>query len=250
MEVENHNIRSTEAVTLPPHVGGGFAIGTRVEARYRGGSKYYPGSVSRFDGAAYDINYDDGESETCLAAEYVRLLGASVVSQEPAIVSPNAQYTVGQKVECSYRNSGNFYPGRVMRDLGNNTYDIDYDDGEREPGATEAMLRPLVGTARLSNEPATAAPASATPGGNAGSVSSSGFKVGDKIEANYRNKGIYFPGTIRQARPSGGFEIAYDDGETEADVSVERIRLKPKPVDTGLRLAVGTVVEGMLYDDS
>lgn len=255
MEVDNSNIRSLEAAAHPPPpasaAAGGFTVGTRVEARYKAGSKWYSGSVASFDGVAYNINYDDGESESGLAAEFVRLLGAAVVSQEPAVVSPNAQFSVGMRVECSYRGSGNYYPGRVMRDLGDNTYDIDYDDGEREPGATEAMLRAFPGTARLSAEPAPSAAVSAvapvvvaSAATDTGAASASGFKVGDKVEANYRNRGIFFPGVIRQARPSGGFEIAYDDGETEADVRPDLIRFKPKPVDTGLRLAVGTAVEG------
>ena len=41
-------------------------------------------------------------------------------------------YNEGSKVEANYRGRGKFYPGRVKRDRGDGTYDIEYDDGERE----------------------------------------------------------------------------------------------------------------------
>lgn len=43
---------------------GGLSRGTAVEARYRGGSRYYPGKISRDNrNGTYDIDYDDGEKE-------------------------------------------------------------------------------------------------------------------------------------------------------------------------------------------
>ena len=39
--------------------------GTKIEARYRGKSRYYPGTISRARlNGTYDIDYDDGEKET------------------------------------------------------------------------------------------------------------------------------------------------------------------------------------------
>ena len=48
--------------------------GDRVEAAYRAGSKYYPGVIAG-EGevpGTYDINYDDGETERGLGAEFIR----------------------------------------------------------------------------------------------------------------------------------------------------------------------------------
>src|SRR3546814_12970843 len=49
--------------------------GTKVEARYRGRGRYYPGVIARTraDGT-YDIDYDDGEKETGVRGELVRVV--------------------------------------------------------------------------------------------------------------------------------------------------------------------------------
>ena len=60
-----------------------FRRGERVEARYRGRAKYYRGRVARERGdSLYDIDYEDGESETRVAAHLIRSLesGASGIS--------------------------------------------------------------------------------------------------------------------------------------------------------------------------
>src|SRR3546814_15414824 len=51
--------------------------GTKVEARYRGRGRYYPGVIARThaDGT-YDIDYDDGEKETGVRGELVRVVEA------------------------------------------------------------------------------------------------------------------------------------------------------------------------------
>ena len=52
-----------------------LSVGTRVEARYRGRSKYYAGEISRvrLDGT-YDIAYDDGEKEKRVGIDQIRVL--------------------------------------------------------------------------------------------------------------------------------------------------------------------------------
>ena len=60
-----------------------FRRDERVEARYRGRAKYYRGRIARERGdSLYDIDYDDGESETRVAAHLIRSLesGASGIS--------------------------------------------------------------------------------------------------------------------------------------------------------------------------
>ena len=51
--------------------------GTKVEARYRGKSKYYKGKVARARlNGTYDINYDDGEKELGVARELINNITA------------------------------------------------------------------------------------------------------------------------------------------------------------------------------
>jgi hypothetical protein len=49
--------------------------GSKVEANYRGRGKWYAGKISKDRGdGTFDVAYDDGESETRVAPDYIRLL--------------------------------------------------------------------------------------------------------------------------------------------------------------------------------
>ena len=42
------------------------------------------------------------------------------------------QFTTGQHVEANYGGKGEWYPGKIARERMNGTYDVEYDDGDRE----------------------------------------------------------------------------------------------------------------------
>ena len=44
-------------------------------------------------------------------------------------------------VEANYRGGESFYPGRVKKDNRDGTYDIDYNDGDKEVRVPTAMIR-------------------------------------------------------------------------------------------------------------
>jgi hypothetical protein len=48
---------------------------------------------------------------------------------------------MGSVVEADYRGRGKFFPGKISRVRLNGTYDIDYDDGEKELGIAKDMIR-------------------------------------------------------------------------------------------------------------
>merc|ERR1719473_406506 len=84
--------------------GGKLREGDKIEARYRGKSRYYPGSISRDRGdGTYDIDYDDGEREQRVDQDMIRSLDSSLK------VSPRAEYAPlrpplgeGMKVKANY----------------------------------------------------------------------------------------------------------------------------------------------------
>ncbi len=43
--------------------------------------------------------------------------------------SSGDSFREGDKIEADYRGRGKFYPGKISRDRGDDTYDIAYDDG-------------------------------------------------------------------------------------------------------------------------
>ena len=49
------------------------------------------------------------------------------------------------------------------------------------------------------------------------------YSVGDRVEADWKSEGEFFPGRIAAVKKDA-YSIQYDDGDFERNVSVERIR--------------------------
>jgi len=132
-----------------------------------------------------------------------------------------ARIEEGSRVEANYRDRGKYYPGRVKRDRRDGTYDIDYNDGEQEMRVPADMIR-------LPDEPgATAAP-----------------DVGDKVEANFKGRGKWFPGIVKRLRFDGSYDIHYDDGEIEIEVPADLVRiLRASKNGASPRIEEGSKVE-------
>ena len=105
---------------IRPRGGGGgrevsvpkFRRDERVEARYRGRAKYYRGRIARERGdSLYDIDYDDGESETRVAAHLIRSLesGASGISSLGLVIlmyHPKMPVTLSTRTTATMSQSG------------------------------------------------------------------------------------------------------------------------------------------------
>ena len=86
-----------------------------------------------------------------------------------------------------------YYSGRIARDNRDGTYDIDYDDGEKERGVREELIRSLEATK------------SAPRRDDFGGSSAGDFREGDKVEARYRGKSKYYPGRIGRDNRDGTY---------------------------------------------
>ena len=161
---------------------GKFAVGAAIEARYKGKSRYYPGKIAKAnDDGSYDIAYDDGESEANVIEALIRPLGGAA----PAGTGTGGAFSVGAKVEARYRGKSKYYPGKIAKDNGDGTYDMDYDDGEKESNVAAALIK---------------ASAAAAPTGTGGA-----FAVGAKVEARYRGKSKYYAGVIAKDNGDGTY---------------------------------------------
>ncbi|KAH8059996.1 cytidine deaminase [Aureococcus anophagefferens] len=197
--------------------GGKLDVGDKVEARYRGRSKYYPGKIARVRGdGTFDVDYDDGEKETRVLEEYIKSTGGSSGSR--------GRLREGAKVEARYRGRSKYYKGRIARDRGDGTFDIDYDDGEKETRVLEEYIKGLDSDDDDRRS-----------GGSLGE--------GDKVEARYRGREKYYPGKISRDRGDGTFDIAYDDGERETRVEEKLIRKLGGSSSSRGRLREGAKVE-------
>uniref|UniRef100_H3HEC0 Tudor domain-containing protein n=1 Tax=Phytophthora ramorum TaxID=164328 RepID=H3HEC0_PHYRM len=186
-----------------------FKEGDKVEAQYKGKSKFYPGVISRCRlNGTYDIDYDDGEKETGVAAELIRAVGKKGGADSDD-GPKQKKFKEGDKVEAQYKGKSKFYPGVISRCRLNGTYDIDYDDGEKETGVDSEQIRPAEAKGESKSVPV---------------ESSQTYRVGTRVEARYMGKDNYFKGTISRANADGTYVIEYDDGDKENRVPSSSIR--------------------------
>merc|ERR1711988_1555594 len=188
--------------------GGKLREGDKVEARYRGKSRYYPGKISRDRGdGTYDIDYDDGEREQRVDVELIRSLESGGGGRDSS-PSRRTRLEEGMPVRANYKGKGKYFGGMIKRDNRDGTYDISYDDGDREMGVREADIQADEGL-----------------GGSAASPrSGAGIREGTKIEARYRGKSRYYPGVVSRDHRDGTYDIEYDDGERETRVAEDLIK--------------------------
>eukprot|EP00600_Ochromonadales_sp_CCMP1393_P017320 CAMPEP_0175035808 /NCGR_PEP_ID=MMETSP0005-20121125/23433_1 /TAXON_ID=420556 /ORGANISM="Ochromonas sp., Strain CCMP1393" /LENGTH=256 /DNA_ID=CAMNT_0016296923 /DNA_START=1 /DNA_END=769 /DNA_ORIENTATION=+ len=110
----------------------------------------------------YNIEFDDGDKETNVPIDRIKTVektanespaaaadtrsGASSPTADAGNISPKAPHRpgVGDKVEANYRGRGRWYPGVVASDNSDDgTFDIDYDDGEKETSVEPALVRKM-----------------------------------------------------------------------------------------------------------
>jgi predicted MarR family transcription regulator len=184
--------------------------GDKIEARYKGRERWFAGVIRRVNrDDSYDINFDDGERELGVAAELVRLIGSTSSSKKAVDSSADLQLRDGDNIEARYRGRERWFAGTVKRANRDGTYDINYDDGERELSVAAELVR-LIGSASSSSRAAAAAVV---------------FREGDKIEARYKGRERYFPGVVRRVNRDDTYDINYDDGERELGVAANLIRV-------------------------
>ena len=180
--------------------------GSKVEANYRGEGKYFPGRIKRDRGdGTFDIEYNDGEQVFCVQKDMIRLLDAVDGGGAKGLI-PSRRLGIkeGSKVEANYRGKGKYYPGRIKRDRGDGTFDVDYDDGEFETRVSEDMIRLL---------------------DVEGESSRSDLVVGAAVEVNVNGNGTWCTGKIQTVGPGRSYDIVFDDGKSEIRVPEDKIRL-------------------------
>lgn len=141
------------------------------------------------------------------------------------------EIVVGSKVEARYAGKDKYYPGEVTRVRLNGTYDIAYDNGERE---VEVQLR-LVRLAVVQKRRTGAA---------------NEFRIGDRIEGQYQGKLRWLPGKISRVCLDGTYEVEYDNGNDEVGVDADRLRLEASLDQQGRRMGAADVSRRLAYFES
>ena len=99
----------------------------------------------------FDIDYDDGEKETGVTKDLIRVLEKSSKSRSRVVDDGVMRFEEGMKVEAQYKGRSKFYPGKIVRVRDDGTFDIDYDDGEKEKRVKEEFIRALEKPVRASS---------------------------------------------------------------------------------------------------
>jgi hypothetical protein len=133
----------------------------------------------------------------------------------PPVAAPSLP-AVGDRIRGNFKGWGwPGYPGRVARVNADGTFDLAYDDGDTEAGVPLARLRTPEGV------DFTAAPAAAAPRATTAHAPA----AGDRIRGNFKGWGWPgYPGRVARVNADGTFDLAYDDGDTEAGVPLARLR--------------------------
>ncbi|GMF15318.1 unnamed protein product [Phytophthora lilii] len=192
----------------------GFAVGDAIKAKYKKGTKYFPGKIVRVrsDGT-YDIAYDDGDSESRVDAALIisAALETSKASEHsPKLSNKAKQFEVGDAIKARYKKGAKLFAGKITRVRSDGTYDVRYDDGDTEMHVEGSYI---VGD----EKPDTAD--EKKPGS---------FAVGDKVNARYKGGVKAFPGKIVKVRMDGTFDVKYDDGDMEVRMKSSAIELVPE----------------------
>mmetsp|Transcript_3202 Transcript_3202/g.5403 ORF Transcript_3202/g.5403 Transcript_3202/m.5403 type:complete len:1013 (-) Transcript_3202:68-3106(-) len=233
-------------------------------------------SNSAGSAAVYDITYDDGDRELKVSEANVRFLGAvqaaaatepvappsSTAAQAPAPVAgvgtKQPLFKRDDRVQARYAGGEAWYNAVVVSVTtctpaaaaakpssgGHSTYELLYDDGDREEAALEEHIK-LVASAVESSGVATVAPIaqvqvlttgkivedSAAAAAAAAAVPEPKFSEGDRVQGYFEELGTWYDGHIHRVnRTDRTYFVKYDDGDEESIVPESRLRSSP-PAD-------------------
>ncbi|MCP4437878.1 MAG: hypothetical protein GY810_02960 [Aureispira sp.] len=117
--------------TVPSDHSSNFNIGDRIQARWKGGSAWYSGTIKDFRDGKYFIKYDDGDEEWT-TSELITLLSQNANNRN----DNDPTFKVGDRINGRWKGGAAWYTG-IIEDFKDGKYFIKYDDGDEEWTSTE-----------------------------------------------------------------------------------------------------------------
>merc|ERR1712146_88520 len=126
-------------------------VETEVEARYRGGRQWLKGKIVKCNSNdTFQVLYDNGKKEKFVKREYIRRLeddsgsdNSDSDSSDSDSEDEDDSISVGDHVEARFGGRKKWYKATVMRENRDGTYDLKYDDGDRERSVKRDLIRKL-----------------------------------------------------------------------------------------------------------
>ena len=179
-----------------------FELTDKIEANYNGKGNWYRGTVTKVHAnGRYDIKYDDGDSE--IAVEKSNVRECSVAEIVPGVAEAlRAKESRSEAASSSQKKTA-----------ADNEYVADKFD------STDASSTPaLKPTAKHTTFHLSAATSSERV---------VRFKVGDKVEGNYKGKGKWLPGRISKVNNNGSCDVLYEDKHVDYMAKRPHVRVSP-----------------------
>lgn len=194
----------------------GFKPSDKVNAMHPNSGQWSAGIIlKQHTDGSYDVMMDKGGD--MLQRVPQNFLKARPVSSKGKAASKSSFSTdavimlpIGTRVDAHYRGSEKTYLATILKHDNDGTYVVQFDDGEVLSGVTRDSVKKK--DISPDNE-------------NISQTANEGLVLGARIEANYRGRGRWYPGAISSINANGTFDVNFDDGELEKDVSSDRVRL-------------------------
>ena len=165
-----------------------FAKGEQVEGNFNGKGEWRSAKIaSASPSGDYDLLYDNGGEERGVSANRIRHFEI---------------FVKGDQVDANMRADGTWLPAKITYAADDGTFDLIYENGEREEHVLRSNVRRRDISSLLSD--------------------------GDDVEINYKGKGRWFAGTIMARNDDGTFEVCFNNGDEEHGVQSTNIRFPSK----------------------
>lgn len=157
-------------------------------------------------------------------------INATIKREAPNRIDEVAKFKVGEVVEGQFKGGVDWY-GAVVKAVNiidhAVSYHLVYDDGDEEYEMEGSKMRPFV--------PIPAKSPAKSPSKEPQSVVFTPppvllYSVGDPVEALFDRGDEWYLGNVKAINAKGNFDLLYEDGDIEDDVSVGRMRV-PVPPD-------------------
>ena len=215
-----------------------FGVNDRIEAKCSGWTKFFAGTVTRVnDDGTYDIHFDDGEKKRGVTENgktgKVRKLLENTDNNEIF------KYKVGERVLAKCTGWTKYFEGAVIKDNEDDTYGIQFDDGEKKKYVKAKEMRKLENQAEASSSSATIPDAIEQE-----TVKRKKYKmvhkVDDKVEAKATGWKEWYAGVITNVDDSEGLYTIKFEADGEVNNTIQEFQIRKILTET---YNVGDVVD-------